>query len=485
MAKNYKLVLVLAAAFVTLACAADEGTSKSGNPANSGAGSDSDMAGAGTAVTASGAGGSKTTGGASSKPNTGAPGKAGQGGGAGAGVVDPSGPCTPDSSAPVPTRVLPGIWQKVELPDTFCGNGSPYKFFVNYSDSSNNLAISFEPGGACWDYASCAGDGGLRGAANPDGIPDNHMSSLKWEFLPLHRRDPVNPISTWNMIFVPYCTGDLHTGNNVITYPNPDPAGQPLTFRHDGHKNVMRIIEWANKTFQTIPQLLVNGCSAGGTSSVVNYHFIRKGLSGVQCSYMLDDSGPLFPKGGNSGPLHKKVRESWNLDPVIDEAIANDFPGVSPEAVKADLSLINTALADKYTRDRLAIALYRLDYNYSLYSYERFYDMHTQADIHRMWWEDIQLLMAEFDTRPNLGYFIPYYRNDNCSHCMTIPPIDSGVLAELATPYQGSEIQEANLSIRDYVVHLLDDAHPLKSYVESVQPGEALSPERAAECSAL
>jgi hypothetical protein len=59
------------------------------------------------------------------------------------------GPCRPDHSAEVPERTLPGIWQKVELPDTFCGNGSPYKFFVNYSDSSNNLIISFEPGGAC------------------------------------------------------------------------------------------------------------------------------------------------------------------------------------------------------------------------------------------------------------------------------------------------------------------------------------------------
>jgi hypothetical protein len=391
----------------------------------------------------------------------------------------------PDASAEVPKRTLAGVWQKVELPDTFCGNGSQYKFFVNYSNTSNNLLISFEPGGACWDYGSCSGDGGLRGAANPDGIPDNHMTSLKWEMLPLHRRDPSNPLSDWNMVFVPYCTGDLHTGNNVISYPNPDPSGAPLVFHHDGHKNVQRVIQWIALNFPTTPQLLVSGCSAGGTASVVNYHFIRKGLPGVQCAYMLDDSGPLFPSGGYSGPLHEKVRESWNLDPVIEEAVGNDFPGVSPDAVKADLSLINTALADKYPRDRLAVALYRLDYNYSLYSYERFYDFPPQAEIHRMWWADTQLLMAQFDTRPNLAYFIPYYRDDNCSHCMTIPPVDSGVITILAQPYKGSEIQAAGLNIRDYVVHLLDDSQPLQSYVEEPQADEGLSPERAAECSAL
>ena len=124
----------------------------------------------------------------------------------------PASPCVPDESAPVPARPSPGIWQKVELPDTYCGNGSPYKFFVNYSISSNDLVIAFEPGGACWDYASCAGDGGLRGAANPNGIPDDHMTSLKWEMLPLHRRAPTNPLDDWNLVLVPYCTGTRTSG---------------------------------------------------------------------------------------------------------------------------------------------------------------------------------------------------------------------------------------------------------------------------------
>jgi hypothetical protein len=478
-----RLPVLGAFALLGIACGSTGGDSTDGrNAPRTTAGTTS---GAGTATSSSGAaaGGTDGTAPAAAGADSGAgdrssPGAAGEG-------TEPSGPCVPDDSREVTPRTLPGVWQKVELPDTFCGNGTPYKFFVNYSNDSNNLIISFEPGGACWDYESCAGDGGLRGAANPEGIPDSHMSSLKWEMLPLHRRDSTNPLADWNMVFVPYCTGDLHTGNNVSTYPNPDPSGPPLTFRHDGHKNVLSIIGWVEQQFTTIPQLLVTGCSAGGTASVVNYHFIRKGLSGVQCSYMLDDSGPLFPSGGFSGPLHEKVRSSWNLDPVIDEAIASDFPGVSAADVKTDLSLINTALADKYTRDRLAIALYRLDYNYSLYSYERFYEEHAQADIHAMWWSDTQLLMKQFDTRQNLAYFVPYYRNDNCSHCMTIPPVDSGVLAILARPYQGSEIEEAGLDVRDFVSRLIDDTQPLESYVESPQADEALTPERAAECSAL
>jgi hypothetical protein len=390
----------------------------------------------------------------------------------------------PDESAPVPTRSLPGLWQKVELPGTVCGNGSQYKFFVNYSDKSNNVIVNLEPGGACWDYGSCAGDGGLRGAANPNGIPDDHMTKLKWEFLPPHRRDATNPLADWNMVFLPYCTGDLHTGNRQASYPNPDPSGAPLVFEHRGHDNVMRAIEWLRLMFPSIPRLLISGCSAGGTGSLVNYHFFRKGLPNAQCGYLLDDSGPIFPSHGNSGPLHEKVRESWNLDPLIDEA-SKDFPWLAPDAIKENLGLISTALADKYPRDRLAAVLYRLDFNYSLYSYERFFTNPSQADIHRLWWEDIQLLTEQYDARKNLAYFIPYYRDDNCSHCLMIPPVDSGLIPILAQPYLGTEIQERGLDVRNFLEHLIDDSQPLESYLESEQTSEALSSERAAECRAL
>jgi hypothetical protein len=216
----------------------------------------------------------------------------------------------------------------------------------------------------------------------------------------------------------------------------------------------------------------------------VNYHFFRKGLPGAQCSYLLDDSGPIFPSSGHSGPLHEKVRSAWNLDALIEKASV-DFPGLDAAAIKNDLGLINTALADKYPQDRLALVLFRLDFNYSLYSYERFYNHPPQADLHRMWWEDIQLLMRQYDSRRNLAYFIPYYRDDNCSHCLMIPPVDSGILSILAQPYRGTEIQESEIDVRDFVGHLIDDSQALQSYVESQQSGEALSAERAAECQAL
>ena len=76
-----------------------------------------------------------------------------------------------------------------------------------------------------------------------------------------------------------------------------------------------------------------------------------------------------------------------------------------------------------------------------------------------------------------MAYFIPNFRFDNCSHCVSIPPIGldgsaSDVGRAVNTPWLGSEIQESGITLQDYVTHLLDDQQPLQSYYESDQPGE-------------
>src|SRR5947209_2814701 len=63
--------------------------------------------------------------------------------------IAPSAACAPDETAPVPAdrcttdannTSLPqcNTWIKVEIPNTRCGDGSQFKFFVNYSNTSND-----------------------------------------------------------------------------------------------------------------------------------------------------------------------------------------------------------------------------------------------------------------------------------------------------------------------------------------------------------
>lgn len=400
-------------------------------------------------------------------------------------AAPPVEPCTPDVSAPVPadrcttdpanTELPPcGQWQKVELPGTQCSNGSQYKFFVNYSGTSNNLVVMFEGGGACWDYESCAG--AARGAVNPEGIEDGHMERA--QYINLLRRDDQNPIKDWNMIFVAYCTGDVHSGSKVADYAGPN--GETLTYRHVGHDNTAGIIEWADARFTDIPKLLVTGYSAGGIGGLQNYHYLRRGLSGAQCGYLLNDSGPAFHSDGHSRQVQDATRAAWGADALLDQ-LDGELPG-SIDELKADVGRINSALADKYPRDRLSMTVYEMDLNYSLYSYERFFPDWDQTRIHEAWSEELDALLATFETRENLAYFVPYFRSDNCSHCVSIPPVDHDVAVILATPWLGTEIERDQVDLRDFVELLLDDARPLRSYREDPQPSEQFTPEQVMKC---
>lgn len=332
-------------------------------------------------------------------------------------------------------------WVKIELPDTLCGNGSQYKFFANWHEGAENVAVFFEPGGACWDHNGCTG-GGL-GVANLDGIPDDHMSL--WGFTyPMLNRATNSAISDWNLVFIPYCTGDVHTGNNVITYEDPDGVEDDVVFHHAGHANMLAVIDWMNLYFPAIGDLFVSGCSAGGAGTQINYYFLREGTN-AERGFALNDSGPIFPNSVNSSPLHQKIRSSWNVDPVIDEL---------PEAaeIKDDFGNINTIIADRWPADRIAITYFMRDYNYSRYSYENFFDNLTQEAIHQLWYEDTELLVAQYEQRDNLAYFIPYYRFLNDSHCATI------------FAFLGTEIGDEN--VEDFTNALLDPTQPLVSTID-------------------
>jgi len=78
-------------------------------------------------------------------------------------------------------------WEAVELPASTgasCGNGSPYRFFVNRTPFTTKTVVIFEGGGACWDQNACAGKGegplglSILSASNPNGVPADYMTNI-------------------------------------------------------------------------------------------------------------------------------------------------------------------------------------------------------------------------------------------------------------------------------------------------------------------
>ncbi|TQV87202.1 pectin acetylesterase-family hydrolase [Aliikangiella coralliicola] len=362
-------------------------------------------------------------------------------------------------------------WQTIQLDagtGATCGNGSPYKFFVNRVAHSSNTIIYMEGGGACWDYESCTGQTGIRGARNPNGIPDDYMSLLNPGsslVSPLvFRLHPWTSVKSqnWNMVYVPYCTGDTYTGDKVALYEDPSGENEPLVWHHNGVKNMRAVIAWLKNNLQRPAQMLVSGCSAGSTGTLANYHPIRRDMEPTK-GFLLEDSGPVYPapKDGNTDDypsilLHNKIRDAWGLDQNGNGPI----PYLSNELMALDTNDMGTlyrGLAEHYPNDRMGQTHFWQDLNYSSYSYERFYDDIAnetnqelkEQKIHQRWHKDTNNLIAELESYDNWGYFFPYFRDVNESHCTTI------------IEFNNSEIQEDGLELDDFVNNLMNGSGPV------------------------
>jgi hypothetical protein len=341
----------------------------------------------------------------------------------------------------MPAQAAWFVWTMVELPmssGASCGNGTPYRFFVNTTPFSGNTAITFEGGGACWAQRACEGQGQYS-ATNPDGIPTNYMaqanSAAGGLVTPFSARlDPFQGVSTqgWNLVYMPYCTGDVHTGNQVVVFSDADPA-HPRVQHFAGQANVRAAAAWMRQNMGRPGQLMLTGFSAGGVAATAEYAIVRDALAPTGKTTLLADSGPLFnaPLGGTSAqypslPLQTKIRSTWGLDAPqgLISVLARTLPGID----RNNMGSLDAALAQKYPNDRFGYMLFQADATFSGFSYYDFYpaiknepDPNVQKQMmNTLWRQDIAQWKPTLESQPNVAYWIPFYRDFNNSHCLTI-----------------------------------------------------------------
>jgi hypothetical protein len=329
-------------------------------------------------------------------------------------------------------------WETVTLPTSSgasCGNGTPYRFFVNKALLTRDLVIEVEGGGACWDQRACEGQGKLS-ANNPDGIPANHMTSigtgggLVAPFVT--RLNAIQPVRTqsWHQVYLPYCTGDVHTGAKLRVYDDADPA-QPRVQYHRGQANMRAAAAWLRAHLGRPEQLLITGFSAGGVGATANYGVLRDTLAPTGRASLIADSGPLFPapRGGTAAQypslaLHDRIREAWGLDEP--GALLASFAGQAGFDAN-DLGSLNQALALRYPGDRFAYTVFGADEVFSAFSYVKFDPEVAAANgsaqlalLNQRFQQDIDHWLPALGTRPNVAWYLPWYRNLAGSHCVSI-----------------------------------------------------------------
>lgn len=171
------------------------------------------------------------------------------------------------------------------------GSDPAFKFFAKRG-TTNNVVVFFDGGGACWSDASCARPG--LATTPPDGdwlykaeiLARDNPATARGIF---DLSDARNPVRDWSFVFVPYCTGDVHTGSNTATYHNPQ-TGAAYIIQHRGADNFRLILEWMRANFNTPGEILVTGSSAGAYGASGHFARIRDAFPNGR-AVMLGDAG--------------------------------------------------------------------------------------------------------------------------------------------------------------------------------------------------
>ena len=213
-------------------------------------------------------------------------------------------PTTPDASSRI--AAAPLSWTYVPFDNTRCGNGEPLGLGVNMNPDDDRVMIFLEGGGWCWNAETCQVGNGDVTPFTFSGINE----ALVLEILEsgkrgiLDRTDSRNPFRDYNIVYVPYCTGDMHFGREA----NP---GYPTA--HVGALNMEAFLERIVATFPNAPQVVLSGVSAGAYGALWNYHAVQTAFGDVPV-HLLSDSGPAFGAPAFPDELLSAFVSSWGLE---------------------------------------------------------------------------------------------------------------------------------------------------------------------------
>lgn len=233
-----------------------------------------------------------------------------------------------------PIDVPKGSWQWVDFPDAVCDDGKPTGIGVRLT-GSQDLLVFFMGGGACWDNTTCL----VLNTASHGPFGKGEFDAMKGQ-LGGSVLDPAegNDFRDYNMVFVPYCTGDLHAGDKVNNYTRP--------YHHKGRANTVAFFSRLAATIDAPRKLVISGSSAGGYGASLNYDLARSYWPDAKQSYLVNDSGPVFIGDAIAAQLRNAWWDAWGLGETLGKFCAT---------CKDDVSAAIPLLVQKYPRDRMAL----------------------------------------------------------------------------------------------------------------------------------
>jgi Pectinacetylesterase len=201
---------------------------------------------------------------------------------------------TTTAKAPAPTPSTPTAagdrrWERV-VPggDCQCSDGSRFSFWVRKANPKK-VVFYLQGGGACFSAKTCAPGSDLYRANIRS---DNGPTGQAGMFDLAHKR---NPFADYSIVYVPYCTGDVHIGNTTTKY------APGLTVRHKGYVNGSAALDHLAATFPDATNVAVMGESAGSVAAPLYAGLVSDRLPRARITVLADGSGsyPDVPRFNN------------------------------------------------------------------------------------------------------------------------------------------------------------------------------------------
>jgi Pectinacetylesterase len=217
-------------------------------------------------------------------------------------------------------------WTWVEIPASTCRDGSPAGYYYRLG-KSKELLVYLNGGGACADPFFC----GLN-PVNVDqdlpielligGTPNLLLGpNASRQIAPnegiFKKDDARNPVRDWNMIYVPYCSGDIHAGSRRnVQVPGVNGVQQFMGFVNYG-----LFLQSFGPGFQNAGTVLLTGSSAGGFGTLINFDRTQEYFKSAGAKVLaVTDSGIPFRDQYMATCLQKKWRTLWGLNDAIPAA---------------------------------------------------------------------------------------------------------------------------------------------------------------------
>jgi hypothetical protein len=194
-------------------------------------------------------------------------------------------PSQPPTLPPTETEPAPAAgaeWERI-VPggDCACADGSEFNFWVRDADPAK-VVLYLEGGGACFDATSCAFTNEQTTLYDWNISPDDDPALRQGIFDFGHEG---NPFADYSVVYVPYCTGDVHLGHLTREY-SPE-----LTVEHVGAVNGMAALAYLAEHYSGAEQVVVVGESAGAIASPVYAGLVSDLLPDAQVTVFADGSG--------------------------------------------------------------------------------------------------------------------------------------------------------------------------------------------------